>query len=196
MSSSDSINPMPDVTTNSWFVEDITLATTTLRYARTNEVSTVNNWSLAGTRIVNCARSPRATVHLEFTAHISILENKKLEIFQAEIKRYVEEHPRVWDSVAHIRHDHFDADQERIDFTMSLRHRSSWQEAGRIKLDRSHVYRFLFELGKKLEINFSSPPDQRIVYSGGNLKRGDNDDCYMRELLAGSNLVSAHPKAE
>ena len=196
MSSPEGINPTPDVSTNSWFVEDITLSTTTLRYARTNEVSTVHNWSIAGSRIVNCARSPRATVHMEFTAHTSILEPNKLERFQAEIKRYVEEHPRVWDSIAHIRHDHFDADQERIDFVLALRHRSSWQEAGRIKLDRSDVYRFLFELGKKMEIHFAAPPDQRIVYGGGDLKRGDNDNCYMRDLLTGGNLVSKQTKIE
>lgn len=180
---------MPDISNNSWLVEDITLSTTTLRYSRTNEVSTVHNWSIAGSRIINCARSPRATVHMQFTAHTSILEHNKLERFQSEIKRYVEEHPRVWDSVAHVRHDHFDADKQRIDFEMALRHRSSWQEASRIKLDRSDFYRFLFELGKSLDIHFSAPPDQKISYFGGNLKRGDNDDCYARDLLKGSNLV-------
>lgn len=194
MASAESINPMPDVADNSWLVEDITLTTTTLRYTRTNEVSTVNNWSIAASRIVNCNRSPRATVHMQFTAHTSILELNKLERFQSAIKRYVEENPRVWDSVAHIRHDHFDADQERIDFTMALRHRSSWQDAGRIKLDRSNVYRFLFDIGQKMDIHFSTPPDQRITYSGGALKRGDNDEGYMRDLLSGNNLISGHSK--
>lgn len=188
MSSAESINPLPDVTKNSWFVEDITLTTTTLRYARTNEVSTVNNWSIAGSRIVNCARSANATVHIEFNAHISILEGNKMKQFRSAIKKYVEEHPRVWDSLAHIRHDMFDADQERVDFTMAIRHRSSWQEAGRIKLDRSDVYRFLFELGRELDIHFSAPVPQQIVYNGGTLKRGDNDDCYIRDLVAGSNI--------
>jgi small-conductance mechanosensitive channel len=40
-SSADAINPEPDVTRASWFVEDISLSATKLRYARTNEVSTV-----------------------------------------------------------------------------------------------------------------------------------------------------------
>lgn len=192
MASAESLNPMPDVTDHSWFVEDITLTTTTLRYTRTNEVSTVNNWSIASSRIVNCARSPRATVHMEFTAHTSILEQKKLRTFQSEIKRYIEEHPRVWESLAHIRHDHFDADQEKIDFAVAIRHRSSWQEAGRIRLDRSNFYRFLFELGNRLDVHFSSPPDQKISYVAGKLKRGDNDseDCrYMRDLVRAANLI-------
>ena len=104
MSGADSINPLPDVTKNTWFVEDITLATTTLRYARTNEVCTVNNWSISSTRIVNLARSANATVHFEFKAHISILDSSKLEDFRREIHQYVEERPRVWSGVVHIRH--------------------------------------------------------------------------------------------
>jgi len=188
MSSAETINPNPDVTASSWFVEDITLTTTTLRYARTNEVATINNWSIAGSRIVNCSRSANATVHIDFLAHISILEGTKLQRFRSAIHRYVEEHPRVWDSVAHIRHDKFDADQERIDFTMAIRHRSAWQEAGRIKLDRADVFRFLFELGKELDIHFAPPVAQQLIYQGGKMERSTNDDCYMRDLMKKSNI--------
>ena len=188
MSSAETINPLPDVTKNSWFIEDITLTTTTLRYARTNEVATINNWSIAGSRIVNCARSANATVRTEFIAHISILEGNKLQQFRRAIHKYVEEHPRVWDSVAHIRHDKFDADDERVEFSVALRHRSSWQEAGRIKLDRAEIFRYLYELGEQLNIHYKQPVSQKIVYRGGSLKRGDNDDCYMRDLMKGSNI--------
>ena len=188
ISSAESLNPTPDVTSNSWFVEDITLTTTTLRAAKTNEVSTVNNWSISGSRIVNCARSANATVHFQFQAHLSMLEGNKLNQFRAALHKYVEEHPRVWDSIAYIRHDRFDADKERIDFEISIRHRSSWQESGRIKIDRSEIHRFVFELGNELGVHFATPVDQQVVYQGGNLKRGDNDNCYMRDLMKGSNI--------
>lgn len=189
MSSAETINPMPDVSTNTWFVEDITLTTTTLRYARTNEVSTVNNWSIAGSRIVNCARSVNATVHFEFKAHLSILEGSKLEQFRSAIQKYVDERPRVWDSIAHLRHDEFDADDERVTFALAIRHRCAWQEAGRIKVDRSGVFRFLYELGKKLDVSFEKPPDQTVIYEGGILRRSDTEDTTKKMLLARSNTV-------
>ena len=190
MSSAEGINPLPDVSSNTWFVEDITLTTTTLRYSKTNEVSTVNNWSIAGSRIVNCARSPNATVHFEFKAHISILDDQKLEKFQSAIQKYVEEHPRVWDSIAHLRHDEFNADEERVTFALAIRHRSSWQEAGRIKLDRSDVFRFLFELGSKLDVHFEKPADQAVIYEGGKLKQGGSDVLNMKNMLSAPNVQS------
>ena len=190
MSDATGINPLPDVTGNSWFVEDITLATTTLRYARTNEVCTVNNWSISSTRIVNLARSSHAKVHFQFKAHISILEGTKLIDFKREINKYVEERPRVWRGIAHIRHDGFDADADRVDIAMALRHQNAWQDAGRIKRDRSDVFRFLYDLGKKLDIHFEGPVDKQLVYQGGTLKEGGSDGLSMKDMLKSSNILS------
>ena len=190
VASAESINPVPDVSSHSWFVEDISLTTTTLRHAKTNEVSTVNNWSIAGSRIVNCARSSNATVHLTFLAGTKIFEGNHWKAFQNSIHRYVEEHPRVWDSIRHIRHDQFDADGEKVEIALALRHRCSWQEAGRIKLDRANVYRFLYELGLELGIHFEKPADKAVVYEGGSLRNGGTEDCSMKELLKGSNILS------
>ena len=118
-----------------------------------------------------------------------MMEGGRLNQFKAALHKYVEEHPRVWDSVSHIRHDRFDADKERIDFEVAIRHRSSWQESGRIKLDRSEIHRFVFELGNELGVHFCSPVDQQVVYQGGTLKRGDHDNGYARDLLQGSNIT-------
>jgi len=169
-------------------VEDITLTTTTLRACKTNEVCTVNNWSISGSRIVNLARSANAIIHFEFQAHLSIMEDNKLKRFKAALHKYVDERPRVWDSIANIRHDIFDADKQRIDFEIAIRHRSSWQESGRIKLDRSDLRRFVFDLGNELDVHFADPVNQQIVYQAGHLRRGDTDDCYMRDLLKGGNI--------
>eukprot|EP00978_Attheya_sp_CCMP212_P046752 scaffold409541_cov40-Attheya_sp.AAC.1 len=47
---------------STWFVEGVTLFTTTVRYATTNEVASLANGSLANSRIINAARSPKANV--------------------------------------------------------------------------------------------------------------------------------------
>ena len=174
-------------------MEDITLATTTLRYARTNEVCTVNNSSIASTRIINLARSPNATVQFEFAAHISIFEGDKLEQLRKEIEKYIDERPRVWDALSHIRHGMFDADNERVDISMALRHRSAWQEAGRIKNDRADFFRFLYAVGNKMNIHFSAPAEQQLVYQAGALRRGDNEDGDARALVARSNIRAIDP---
>lgn len=148
----------------------------------------MNNSSIASTRIVNLARSPNATVHFEFAAHISILDDSKLDLFRKEIQKFVDERPRTWQELAHIRHDMFDAGDERVDVTMALRHRNAWQEAGRIKNDRVDIFRFLYKLGNKLDIHFSAPVEQRVIYQGGVLKRGDTDDGMARDILNGSNI--------
>lgn len=106
-----------DVSNVTFFVEDISLATTTLRYARTNEVSTVNNWSISGSRIVNCNRSPNAIISLELMMHISVLEREKLAEFRESLELYVRDNPRVWDSLAFCRHDNIDPDNEIVYFT-------------------------------------------------------------------------------
>ena len=187
-SSAEAINPEPNITSFSWFVEDISLTTTTLRYARTNEVSTVNNWSIAGSRIVNCNRSPIATVHLTMDMHMSIFENDNLKKFRDALNKYVADRPRSWDSVSFCRHDDFDVDSEKVKFTISVRHRHSWQDAARIKVNRADLVRFLYETSKELSIQYEEPPPQQVLYYGGSLKENDGKDGYKRSLLSSDNI--------
>ena len=53
---------------STWFVENAGLFTTTIRFATTNEVATVSNGSLANSRVINGARSPKmlAYVYMKF----------------------------------------------------------------------------------------------------------------------------------
>lgn len=189
-SNMDASDTHPDPANSSWFVEDISLATTTLRFAKTNEVCTVNNSSISSKRIVNLARSLNAGVQVEFQSHISIVKGDKLDKFRQAIHSYVEEHPQIWESVVHIRHDMFDADSERVDICIELRHRYGWQAAGRIKLDRSNFYRFLYELGVHLDVHFYGPAKQKVVYQGGVLRKGGSDELSMRDMISGSNICS------
>ena len=46
-----------------WIVQDVNLLTTTIVYGSTSEVATISNGSIASSRIINCARSPKAFLH-------------------------------------------------------------------------------------------------------------------------------------
>lgn len=146
---------------------DINLWSTTLRFARTNEVSTINNSAIAASRIVNCNRSPNAIVQFVFITNIATLDGRVLDDFRAALENYVKEHPRTWEAVAFVREEEFDADWEKIYVRLAFRHRNSWQDAARILQNKGQLHRFVFELGKKMGINFRTPPLGRVLYHGG-----------------------------
>jgi len=50
---------------STWFVEGVDLFTTTVRFATTNEIATYSNGSLANSRIINAARSPKVRICLK-----------------------------------------------------------------------------------------------------------------------------------
>ncbi|KAL7569467.1 hypothetical protein ACA910_009701 [Epithemia clementina (nom. ined.)] len=155
----------------SWFVEDINLWCTTLRYAGTNEVSTINNSAIAASRIVNCNRSPNAIIQFLLITNIAILSGSKFHKFREALERYVKENPRTWEAVAFVRHEEYDADWEKIYIRIACRHRTSWQDAARILQNRGQLQRFVFETGKKMGINFQTPPLRRVWYEGGEYKK-------------------------
>ena len=57
---SDPENDTSSSGSSTWFVEKVSLFTTTVRFATTNEVATYSNGSLARLRIINAKRSPKA----------------------------------------------------------------------------------------------------------------------------------------
>lgn len=154
--------------TESYFVEDITLLKTTIRYARTNEVSTVNNFSISKSRIVNLQRSVNANIFLEmkFKAPEMLKDDTYLK-FRSILEQYVNDNTRNWHSLVAMRYDEFDPDWEHVIFKFLFRHRSSWQSAGRILQHRAELVRFMYEKGKELDIHWQTPIQRRTVYDGG-----------------------------
>lgn len=146
---------------------DINLWVTTLRFARTNEVSTINNSAIAASRIVNFNRSPNALIQFGFVTNISSLEGTRLEEFCAALERYVKDHPRTWEALAFVRFDEVDCDWEKIYMRLAFRHRNSWQDATRVLQSKGQLQRFAFELGKQMGINFNTAPQANVVYQGG-----------------------------
>jgi hypothetical protein len=76
---------------------------------------------------------------------------------------------------------------------LSFRHRNSWQDAGRIKLHRADLVRFIYELSVRLKVHFESPPPRRLLYHGGTLAQGQVLD-YKRNLLIAGNILNHSEK--
>jgi hypothetical protein len=120
--------------------------------------------------------------------HMSIFEDDNLKKFRDALNKYVADRPRSWDSVSFCRHDDFNADFEKVKFTLSVRHRNSWQDAARIKVNRADLLRFLYNTSKELSIQYEEPPPQQLLYYGGALKENDGKDGFKRSLLSSDNI--------
>jgi small-conductance mechanosensitive channel len=164
---------------SSWFVEDISLFSTTLRFAKTNEVSSVNNFSISQSRIVNLQRSTNAIVQFELRLSIKILKDDKLNKFREALEEYVNDRPRIWDSFAFCRHDLFDPDFGFVLFTLAFRHRLTWQSAARINLGRADLMRFIYELCIEMGIQYETPiPQRHIIQETITKSENDNLDNF------------------
>lgn len=78
---------------STWFVEKVTIFTTTVRYASTNEVATYSNGSLARLRIINAKRSPKAVVCV-FVKFGSNAPFDMIKVFQTAVENFVKARPR------------------------------------------------------------------------------------------------------
>jgi small-conductance mechanosensitive channel len=150
-------NPTNILPQLSWFVEDLNLFSTTLRFANTNEVATVNNASIAMARIMNCNRSPNALVTLNLV-FMDTATDEKLEIFRETIKGFIQDRPRIWESMLFFRCESINQDLELMEYSLRIRHTKPWQDAASILANKGELLKFCFETGKKLEINYDSPP--------------------------------------
>jgi hypothetical protein len=158
-----------------------------LRYAQTNEVATVSNGTISGSRIVNCNRSVNAVVVFDLLLHICLIEEGKSATFVSAIEQFIQEHPRIWECLVLFRYDKFDADNEQVFCRIAVRHRNSWQDAGRILRDKGELQKFIYQVGKSMGVNFDSPPARRLIYTGGTLKSGQVES-YKRNLLTPKNI--------
>jgi hypothetical protein len=136
----------------SWYVEDINLFTTTLRFAKTNEVATVSNGTIIQSRIVNCQRSPNAlvTVHIEFRPDVS---EDDVEKFVVALEAFVGDRPRIWDSLVYFQCESINSGDGIIKYTLRVRHTKTWQDAPQILASKAELLKFCSETTKAMGIN-------------------------------------------
>mmetsp|Transcript_22184 Transcript_22184/g.54868 ORF Transcript_22184/g.54868 Transcript_22184/m.54868 type:complete len:517 (-) Transcript_22184:83-1633(-) len=153
----------------SWFVEDITLFSTTLRFGANNEVATVSNGSIAQARITNCAKSKKATVHLTMRFHIRFHEGSNLPDFREALDTYILNNPNRWDSIAFLRCEEINTDDEFVLYRLVTRSTQSWQPAPRVLEHRAQLHRFCLDLANKMDVLYESPLPSRVIYTGGEM---------------------------
>lgn len=148
----------------SWFVEDINLFSTTLRFAATNEVSTVNNGAIALSRIVNFARSPRALVTINLKLKLDA-DDANISAFKAAVETFIVNRPRIWEGINHFRCESIDTDIGLMDYSLRLRSTKTWQDAPGIFNAQGELLKFSIHMGMQLGINFISPNKRLQLYT-------------------------------
>mmetsp|Transcript_21059 Transcript_21059/g.31242 ORF Transcript_21059/g.31242 Transcript_21059/m.31242 type:complete len:1002 (-) Transcript_21059:137-3142(-) len=167
--------PAHDASRQSWLVEDINLYGTVLRYAATNEVSTVPNGSIAQCRIVNLARSPNALVTVTLRFQLGVAD-AKLSCFRSALQKFVRSRPRTWLELLYFRCEKVDTADDYLEYEIRLRHTKSWQAGPRILQNRATLVKFCYETGKRLEMNYSGAVNKLKVFDGQRAKQDDDDD--------------------
>ena len=178
-----------------YFATDITLFSTTLRLAANNEVATVSNGTISGTRITNCARSKNAVVSIIMKLHISLHDGNNAHMFKDAVENYISDNPAVWDSLVYLRCEDINSDDEYVMYHLAVRSRHSWQVAARILSERGRLHHFCTDLAKQLEVNFDSPTSRRVFYYGGNLVDGAVKDFKKNLLMDRNNISMGGPDA-
>ena len=172
-----------------WFVEDINLFHTTVRYAGTNEIATINNGSVANMRIMNGARSPDAMVWFQFPYRANLMEDDNINKVKQALDKYARDNPRNWHSFSYFRVDEVHPDIEKFVVTIGMQHRSSWQDLPTILEAKAQCMCWLLEYGRQLGINYDQLPKRDLLYFAGSLKEGGvNKHRY--QLHDPSNITS------
>jgi len=141
------------------------LTTTTLRFASTNEVATLNNASLANSRIVNHARSAKASVSLRIKLNVDT-NQRQLEDFRIKMEGYLEDQPRKWVGLIHYRQEQIDSDNGFIFMLYRAQHAKPWQEMAAIMIHKGEWERYADTVATEMGIGFDSPPNQMAVGLG------------------------------
>jgi hypothetical protein len=140
-----------------WVVKDVDLYTTTVLFASTNEVATYANSVLAGCRIINGARSPKAAVNfaIKFPLDVSY---KKLQIFRGSVEEFIKARPREWGAFVAFRANRVEVDFGFVEYSVCCEHREPWQHAPMINKSKADLTSFCLELSKKMSMRYRSPP--------------------------------------
>jgi len=164
-------NPNKDTDSNgssTWFVDEVTLFTTTVRFATTNEVATYSNGSLAVLRIINANRSPKAIVSILIKFGLETPFNK-ITVFRTAVENFIKARPREWIALAGFRATRVEADFGYVEYKIVAQHRESWQNVGPVLQSKADLSSFCLEATKKLKLKYESPPMPVNLSTSGNL---------------------------
>lgn len=189
-------NPKSDTNVNgspTWYVDSVTLFTTTVRFATTNETATYSNGSLAALRIINANRSPKAiiSVLIKFGLETPFT---KITVFRTAVENFIKARPREWISLVGFRATRVEADVGYIEYKIVVQHRESWQNIGPVLQSKADLSSFCLEATKKLDMKYESPPMPVNLSTSGeldmNLFQGDGNNLLRQRDGGGDNVQS------
>eukprot|EP00557_Chaetoceros_sp_GSL56_P005248 CAMPEP_0176505866 /NCGR_PEP_ID=MMETSP0200_2-20121128/16732_1 /TAXON_ID=947934 /ORGANISM="Chaetoceros sp., Strain GSL56" /LENGTH=1081 /DNA_ID=CAMNT_0017905467 /DNA_START=263 /DNA_END=3505 /DNA_ORIENTATION=- len=137
-----------------WFVENISLNCPS---RSDEEVATYSNSSLAHSRIINAARSPKAVtfVYLKFGIDVPY---SKVMICKEVVEKFVKDRPRQFLKIDGFRATSVEADLGYIKYVIILLHVDSWQNIGEVLQAKADVASFCLEVQKKMDMRYVAPP--------------------------------------
>lgn len=142
---------------STWFVEKVSLYSTTVRFATTNEVATYSNGSLARLRIINAKRSPKAIVYV-YNKFGSDVPYKMIQVFKASVENFVKSRPREWAQLNGFRATRVNLELNFIEYVIVLTHRELWQNIAPILQSKADLASFCLEVSKMLNLRYEQPP--------------------------------------
>lgn len=153
-------NPKNDTSpdgSSTWYVDNVTLFTTTVRFATTNEVATYSNGSIAQLRIINANRSPKGIISVLIKFGLETPFNK-VTVFRAAVENFIKARPREWIALSGFRATKVEADFGYVEYKIIAQHREKWQNIGAILQSKADLSSFILEVTKKLDMRYESPP--------------------------------------
>lgn len=141
---------------STWFVENVSLFSTTIRFATTNEVATVSNGSLANSRVINAARSPKMLVYVYMKFGVDV-PYRKVKLFRKTVEEFVKQRPRDWLSMCGFRATRVEQELGYIEYVMVLQHRERWQNIVPMLNAKAEFSSFALEVAKKLKMPYRAP---------------------------------------
>jgi len=113
----------------------------------------LGNGSIAASRILNAARSPRATVYINLKFDINI-PYKKIETFKDVVTKFVKDRPREWAAFNGFRAVSVEVDRNYIAYKIVLTHRQAWQKLVDILTSKAAVASYCLEVQKKMGMTY------------------------------------------
>lgn len=120
-------------------------------------VATLANGSLASSRIINGARSPKAVVHVYLKFGVDI-PYSRVQVFKKTVESFIKSRPREWIALARFRATRLEADLGFIEYALDLQHRESWQNLAAILMSKADLASFCLEVSKQLNMRYQAPP--------------------------------------
>ncbi|KAL3810970.1 hypothetical protein ACHAXA_005386, partial [Cyclostephanos tholiformis] len=188
IATSDPSNETDPNGSSTWYVDKVTLFSTTVRLAATNEVATYSNGSLAVLRIINANRSPKACISIAIKFGLETLFGK-IVVFREAVEKFIKARPREWISLVAFRAARVEADFGYVEYKIVAQHRERWQNIGLILQSKADLSSFCLEVTKKLDMKYESPPMPVNLSENIGLRRilgeqsggGIDDDVQARE---------------